>query len=149
MGGPSVRGVGGSTALAKANEAAGGRGTLAALFTLALASLGAAGCLSPSAGGGTGTFDASFGDDGNVTLPVQTEDGAVAVDSAAPNDASLGADASAIATFVSGLGSSVVAHSAHFTVVTKTGELPGGAGVKSSAHFTLVSGAAAAGTKSP
>ncbi len=58
-----------------------------------------------------------------------------------------GSDASAITTFATGLGASVIAHSPHFTIITKTGSEPGGAGVKRSPHFTAISGAAPAGTK--
>ena len=51
-----------------------------------------------------------------------------------------GFDAGRPPTLVTGLGSGVVAHSAHFTLVTKTGSEPGGSGVKRSATFTVISG---------
>ncbi len=66
--------------------------------------------------------------------PVQTADGSVFVDGAVPG-------------FVTGLGSGQVEHSPSFTLITKTGDMPGGAGVKSSASFHLISGVGASATK--
>ena len=121
-----------------------------------LASLGVCGCLGPSNNSpspppvGSGAID-------GATPPI-TADGSVLVDGAAPGDAGAdaadaaiavdaGLDAAALATFVTGLGSGVVAHSANFTLVTKTGNEPGGAGVKSSPSFRVISGVAPAATK--
>jgi hypothetical protein len=85
---------------------------------------------------------------------VQTVDGSVLVDGAAADagiDGSVfgdaGFDAGSLAAFVTGLGPGVVAHSTHFTVITKTGNEPGGAGVKSSASFKMISGASPAATQ--
>ena len=92
--------------------------------------------------------------------PFQMTDGSVLVDSSAPADSATpddasqpdtgqpimavdaGVDAATLQSLVTGLGPGVVAHSAHFTLVTKTGSEPGGAGLKSSANFKLISGAA-------
>ena len=93
--------------------------------------------------------------------PSESIDGAVVVDgSTPPIDAGVDADDAATVitidagfdagrppTLVTGLGSGVVAHSAHFTLVTKTGSEPGGSGVKRSATFTVISGAAPAATQ--
>jgi hypothetical protein len=127
---------------------------LTAFLAVAIAPL-AAGCLSAS-GSNTNPDNNQPGIDGS--LPVLTSDGSVPVDSggadaAAPEDAGqrdsavpffdASFDAATLKSLVTGLGSSVVSRSQHFSLVTKTGNEPGGAGVKSSAHFTLVSGAAA------
>jgi hypothetical protein len=107
-------------------------------LTLALAaSIASLGCLSSGStpnGGQTGVdsgvLDGSF--------PVQTVDGSVFVD---------GAVHGAVPGFVTGLGSGQVEHSPSFTLITKTGDMPGGAGVKSSASFHLISGVGASATK--
>jgi hypothetical protein len=105
---------------------------LAALVVIA-ASLAGFGCLSSA-----GSSPITSGDDGGISPdagpPVQTVDGSVPVDAG-------GATAT---TFTTGLGSGVIAHSANFTIITKTGQEPGGAGVKSSTNFTVISGAAPA-----
>jgi hypothetical protein len=103
---------------------------------LALAvSLASLGCLSSS---GSNPNDGQTGVDSGVLdaggPPVQTADGSVLVDAAVPG-------------FVTGLGSGQVEHSPNFTLITKTGDMPGGAGVKSSASFHLISGVGASATK--
>ena len=123
-------------------------------LVLALAGSGAAmGCLG-SSNGGAGPSGPPVIDGGGP--PVQTVDGSVLVDGSPSADAGGdsaapgmdgGIDAASAAAFVTGLGPGVVARSAHFTIITKTGNEPGGAGVKSSPRFTVVSGAAPAATK--
>jgi hypothetical protein len=104
-------------------------------LTLALAaSLASVGCLSSS---GSNPNDGQNGVDSGVldgSVPVQTADGSVFVDGAVPG-------------FVTGLGSGQVEHSPNFTLITKTGDMPGGAGVKSSANFHRISGVGASATK--
>jgi hypothetical protein len=99
------------------------------LFFIVAMPLASLGCLSsqgssPNAPGIDGGEDAS--------VPVQTFDGSVNVDAS-------------VATLTTGLGAGTVTHSQHYTLITKTGNEPGGAGVKSSSSFHLISGAAAAG----
>jgi hypothetical protein len=107
------------------------------------------GCVGSSNGAPGGGKTTTPGDDGGQ--PVFSADGSVIVDGAthgdAGEDAAPGFDAGTPATFVTGLGPSVVSRSAHFTLITKTGDEPGGAGVKSSASFKLISGGAPASTK--
>jgi hypothetical protein len=104
-------------------------------LTLALAaSLASLGCLSSS---GSNPNDGQTGLDAGVldsSVPVQTVDGSVLADGAVPG-------------FVTGLGSGQVEHSPSFTLITKTGDLPGGAGLKSSPSFHLISGVGASATK--
>jgi hypothetical protein len=102
------------------------------VVAIVVASFVSYGCLS-SAGSSPSSpeGDAGIADSGP---PVQTIDGSVLVDGGGP-----------VASLTTGLGSGIVAHSAHFTLITKTGDEPGGAGLKSSEHFTVVSGAAPAG----
>jgi hypothetical protein len=104
-----------------------------ALIAALAASLAGFGCLSSS--GTTSNpppgVDAGIPDAGP---PVETVDGSVLFDSGA------------FASLTTGLGSGVVAHSTHFTIITKTGEVPG-AGIKSSANFKDISGAAPAAAK--
>jgi hypothetical protein len=122
------------------------------IIVAALASVAAVGCIGTSSSGPTGSKDAATEDSG---LPVFTGDGSVVVpptDGSAPVDAGqdaapVGVDAGPASSFVTGLGPSMVAHSAHFTLITKTGGEPGGAGVKTSAHFTAISGVAPASSK--
>jgi hypothetical protein len=115
----------------------------------ATASLASVGCISSSgssatakdAGPSTQEDAAPFFDSGEdagdaTTIP--------------PGDASpppvLDGGVDAAAFFSSGLGSGIVAHSTHFTLITKTGTAPGGAGVGSSTSYKLISGATPAGT---
>ena len=108
----------------------------------------ASGCLN-SSNNVTFSFDAS-GPDAAITMPPpETTDGAVAVDAGPDAPAPVveaGVDARAPAAF-SGLGSGIVAHSAHFTLITKTGNEPGGAGVHGSKSFKVISGIGPSGTK--
>jgi hypothetical protein len=112
---------------------------LAAGAGLALVSSAAivAGCLSSGTAVPIAFDPGSF--DGAIPPPPVTVDGAVYVDGG-PEDGSK-------PTAFTGFGSGVVAHSAHFTIVTKTGNEPGGAGVKSSPNFKVVSGIAPNATK--
>jgi hypothetical protein len=80
-------------------------------------------------------------DAGDATAIVPVDAG----DAAPPVPFDGGVDASTF--FPTGLGSGVVAHSAHFSLITKTGMEPGGAGVHSSTSFKMISGVAPAGTK--
>jgi hypothetical protein len=93
------------------------------------------GCLSSS---GSNPNDGQNGvDSGPLDAsgpPVLTADGSVFIDGAVPG-------------FVSGLGSGQVEHSPNFTLITKTGDMPGGAGVKGSPNFHLISGVGASATK--
>ena len=93
-------------------------------------------------------FDAS-GPDAAIVTPPETTDGAVMVDAGTDAPAPLldaGLDATAPTAF-SGLGSGIVTHSAHFTLVTKTGNEPGGAGVHGSQNFKVISGVAPSAAK--
>lgn len=115
------------------------------LFGL-IASLGGAGCsgspatLTNSSGPPLQSSDAAVpSDDGSAPI--------LSVDAAAPDAGTDAGTTPNASTFATGLGPAVVAHSAHFTLITKTGGEPGGAGVKSSSSFKIVSGVAAAGTK--
>ncbi len=104
-----------------------------ALLALA-ASLAGVGCLSSSGSAPASTTNLDGGTP-EAGPPAQTIDGSVGIDGAVS------------ASLTTGLGSGVVAHSAHFTLITKTGEVPG-AGPKNSANFKVISGAApAAATK--
>ncbi len=95
--------------------------------------LAALGCLSSAGSSPNATPGSDAGGlDGGI--PVETIDGSVFVDGGIP-------------ALVTGLGSGQVEHSEHFTLITKTGDLPGGAGVKSSASFHIISGAAPASSK--
>jgi hypothetical protein len=123
------------------------------IIVAALVSVAAVGCIGSSSNGPSGSKDAATEDSG---LPVFTGDGSVVVpptDGSAPVDAGedaapvVGIDAGPASSFVSGLGPSMVAHSAHFTLITKTGGEPGGAGVKTSPHFTAISGVAPASSQ--
>jgi hypothetical protein len=121
-----------------------------AVLALAIASLGVSGCISNTASAPPPSKDASVTpDDGSAPIP--TDDGG-SVEAAPPpvTDAGDAGDAGPLfadggieagAFFAGGLGSGVVAHSAHFTLITKTGTEPGGAGLHSSSSFKLVSGA--------
>jgi hypothetical protein len=97
--------------------------------SLLLLTLPLVGCLS-SQGSSPGAPGIDAGGE-DVFVPV-TVDGSVLV------------DASAV-TLTTGLGAGTVSHSQHFTLITKTGNEPGGAGVKGSQSYHLISGAAAAG----
>ncbi len=104
-------------------------------LTLALAASAASlGCLSSSGSNPNLGLTVEAGVLDGSGPPVQTADGSVFVDGAVPG-------------FVTGLGSGQVEHSPNFTLITKTGDLPGGAGVKSSASFHLISGVGASATK--
>ena len=90
------------------------------------------------------------GDDGGgLTVdakgpPINTADGAV--DSAAPPPPVDGSTPR-LESFSTGIGAgATVAHSKSFTLITRTGGTPGGAGVKKSQGFTIVGGVTPAGT---
>jgi hypothetical protein len=107
--------------------------------------LGASGCVSGDnavpnptpAGPGLDSGQPPFTTDGSVTVDSGPAD--AGSDTAVP-PVDAGPDAAPRFTSFTGVGSGVVAHSQHFTVITKTGDEPGGAGVKSSKSFTVVSG---------
>ena len=125
------------------------RGTAIAAGTLFVLAALAGGCLD-SSNNVTFSFDAS-GPDAAITMPPPSStDGAVAVDAgpdAPPPVVEAGVDASATKAAFSGLGSGIVTHSAHFTLITKTGNEPGGAGVHGSKSFKVISGIGPSGTK--
>jgi hypothetical protein len=94
------------------------------------------------------SFDAS-GPDASIVTPPESTDGAVGVDAGTDAPAPVldaGLDATAPTAF-SGLGSGIVTHSAHFTLITKTGNEPGGAGVHGSQNFKVISGLAPSAAK--
>jgi hypothetical protein len=124
-----------------------------AVLALAIAPLGISGCISNPAGPTLPGEDAGLPTEDGAT-PIGTTDGAVdSGDGSSPSvtDGGDAGDASpplfvdggidAGTYFAGGLGSAIVAHSAHFTLITKTGTGPGGAGLHSSSSFKLVSGA--------
>jgi hypothetical protein len=101
-------------------------------FALAVCLTGFYGCLdaSPEAPPGPPAFSVEGGTDAGSVPPIT--DGAITADVTQP-------------LLVTGLGSGAITRSAHFTLVTKTGQEPGGAGVKRSTSFKMVSGTAPAG----
>jgi hypothetical protein len=103
----------------------------------AILALACFGCVSQSAGTPISPGeDAGFPDGGVLPTVDASLDGSI-----------FGEAGDASAFFSTGLGSGVVAHSAHFTLVTKTGTEPGGAGVRSSKSFKMISGVTPAATK--
>jgi hypothetical protein len=104
----------------------------------AATSLGAMGCLSSAGSGSTdagsnvGAFDGNFNieeagvDAGDATTTPVTEGGVISY---------------------AGIGAGIVAHSAHFSLITKTGMEPGGSGVHSSPSFKVISGTAPGASK--
>jgi hypothetical protein len=104
---------------------------LVLIAALAGAALASAGCLSSTGSSPNSSTTGLDSGSPEAGPPVETVDGSVSV------------DAAVTASLTTGLGSGVVAHSAHFTIITKTGQVPG-AGIKSSANFKVISGAAPA-----
>jgi hypothetical protein len=100
-------------------------------------SLGAMGCLSSAGSGSSDAGPNVNAFDGNFNLEeagVDAGDAAVFVSDAA-------------VTSYAGIGAGIVAHSTHFSLITKTGMEPGGSGVHSSPSFKVISGTAPGATQ--